>query len=335
MSPEYMLELIKLHGPIDWRHPAAHGLYWSSMGVKMAIGLRNKKDIDLLNTYRGILHAIQELMFRGKVGFDPMSGQIDLSPDPRFIDSYTRAMDRASQDLEIADMWGSGTVSAFDAGYENFLLTAIYFSYVYGDEAQAKRYFKEASDKFGTKPDNITRGRYTQTLEDLVLQELKGNIDTMYYARQTIDGFMLSAISDGLLNNRPEVFSRFVKLARTVYDKYQKQYGSGGETVGDRQRMGLPPWDELFGETYIKFMRQPTPTPITRFRLWSQTPPEVQRWVFDRLQAPMRAMAEQLGFDPLTAFPEPSGMDEYRRTHPVKLDQANQMQEGPTTIEKQ
>ncbi len=334
MSPQYMLGLIELYGPIDWRHPAAHGLYWSSLGVKMAGDLRNKKDIDLLNTYRGILHALQELMFRGKIGFDPITGQIDLSPDPRFIDSYTAAMDRAGKELDIADVWGDGTVNSFAAGHENFLLAAVYFSYLYGDEAQAQKYLDEARAKYANRPENATKNTYTMPLADLVLREMYQNIDIMYYARQTIDGLVTQAIDKGLLASRPEVFNRFMSLAKSVYDKYQKESGGGAQTVGDRTRMGLPKWPDLFAETYIRMIRRPAPSPVTPFRLWSQTPPEIQRWVFDRLQGPMREMAQQVGFDPLVAFPEPSGMEQYRKDNPVTIDQANTAKEGAAEIER-
>ena len=49
MEPQRMIRYTQKYGPIDWRHPAAHALYWSKRGVENAL-LRtteqNQRDYD-------------------------------------------------------------------------------------------------------------------------------------------------------------------------------------------------------------------------------------------------------------------------------------------------
>ena len=73
MSPTVMMEIMRGDWlitedypeaqpmPLDWRHPASHGLYWSLVGVRAAQPKREKTDayyFENLNTYRQVLHAM-------------------------------------------------------------------------------------------------------------------------------------------------------------------------------------------------------------------------------------------------------------------------------------
>lgn len=334
MRPDRMVTLMETYGPLDWRHPMAHAMYWHDLGTDEAAELRNKKDIDLLNTYRGIIHANQEMMFRGRVSFDYVSQQIDLLPDPRFIDSYEKAVLDAKDDLQLLGVMGFGasTNENFDAGHENFLATAVTFEYLYGQEEKAAERYRKLREKFGPKDAEKPPGqeRYgNKTLEEFIFAELSGNWDLMYNTRQFIDAMFNSAFQRGLTVNDRRTFDRFIWLAREAHNKYREKNDDPAAT-DTRARMSLPPFEQMLAESYLNFMRQPTLNPLMRFRVWVFTPDQLRRPVYDRLREPMRAMAVQGGLDPDKAFPEPPGMEEWRAANPA---QPETPERGPAQIE--
>src|SRR5690606_6219629 len=111
----------------------------------------------------------------------------------------------------------------YAAGHENFLLRSITYTYLYGDIEQARRYYAKVREMFGDRPSNIRTGRYRQSLEDLVLQDLGENLENWDRTIQFIDAMFNSAFRDGLANNRGEVFDHFLRLAKRVHEKFEKR----------------------------------------------------------------------------------------------------------------
>ncbi|MBY0261619.1 MAG: hypothetical protein K2Q20_04715, partial [Phycisphaerales bacterium] len=74
MEPDRMLRYTEYYGPLDWRHPAAHAVYWSARGSEEALLLKitaaNRTDFDLVNTDRLTVQAVQELFRTGSLTFD-------------------------------------------------------------------------------------------------------------------------------------------------------------------------------------------------------------------------------------------------------------------------
>ena len=53
MSPSDMVRFTRKYGPMDWRHPSAHAVYWSVKGVEgglSRVDAKNKRDYDFINT---------------------------------------------------------------------------------------------------------------------------------------------------------------------------------------------------------------------------------------------------------------------------------------------
>src|SRR5262245_5977910 len=98
MEPDRMIRYTDKFGPIDWRHHAAHSLYWSYRGVEMGIVRwteENKRDYDFINTDRIVVQSVQDLFRSGELYFDFLSstfpGQYVLCmgvPNGHFVQSY-------------------------------------------------------------------------------------------------------------------------------------------------------------------------------------------------------------------------------------------------------
>lgn len=342
MSTDHMLKIMKEYGPLDWRHPAAHSCYWFSLGTSKIAELRKQidegrakklvagQDIDLLNTYRGTIQSLQELMYRGRISFDFVGQRPpDFLPEPRFIDAYDKAMMLAREELVKNGTFLEDTTQ-FDSGHENFLFTAICFAYFYGDRADAQRYLDRAHELYGKLPDRVMQPRYTLALDDVVFDETFRNLDLLYHARQFIDGMMSKAFSEGLLNNRADVYDRFIDMAKRVHKKFNENIRNVPNAPQDPG--GLPPFDKMLADGYTSFMRLPQVDPLRRFNMWHNTPIELRRATYDRIKDVALPAAEQAGLDPERTFSEPEGMAEWRKENPANLDPA--ASDGSTEIER-
>lgn len=303
MDPQKMLEIMEEFGPIDWRHPAAHGQYWASMGTQMYDELRNPTDSDLLNTYRQKLHSFQDLTRSGRVSFDALTGTIDLLPDPRFIPAYDKAYDDA---IAMAERTGQRNVeTSYGPGHENFLLMATMYMYLYGDPKDAEKYFLRAKELYAETPSNKLSKRYDSTVQELVLKEFIDMRDMTSSTRQFIDAMVVNGVRQGLFNYDNRIFERFLGLARVGYDRYMK--GKVVNPLATQDRMSLPPFEDLVVESYSGFMRSGTINIMSKARVWNNTPLPIKLRAYTNLKPILEQQAIEGGLDVARAFPTPEG----------------------------
>lgn len=303
MDPQKMLAIMEEFGPIDWRHPAAHGQYWASVGTQMYDELRNPTDTDLLNTYRQKLHSFQDLTRSGRVSFDAITSTIDLLPDPRFIPAYDKAYDDS---IAMAERTGQKNVeTSYGPGHENFLLMATMYMYLYGDPKDAEKYFLRAKELYADTPSNKISGRYDSTVQDLVLKEFIDMRDMASSTRQFVDAMVINGIRQGLFNYDARIFDRFLGLARVGYDRYMK--GKVVTPNATQDRMSLPPFEELVVESYSGFMRSGTVNALTKARVWSNTPLPIKLRSYTSLRPIFETQAAEANLQLERAFPVPEG----------------------------
>jgi hypothetical protein len=318
MEPARMYEYMELFGPLDWRHPSAHGLYWANTGTRMADELLNRKNIDLLNTYRQNIHSIQDMMRMGRMVFDPITLHLDLLPDPRFIPKYELALNFARESLDKQPGLNKQQVeNAYAAGFENFLHQAISFSYLYGDEKMAVEYYAKARKLYGSDPMARMRGTYSRTLPEFVFSQFQDNADMSSVNRQFIDAMLQRAFTAGLANGRPDIFNRFVEMAKMGYDRQEKK-GVAAPNA-EQRRMSFLPFPELVASTYESYIATPGIPLDFRARVWAMTPPDLKQVVYDKVMLKIKPQFANSGFDINRAFPEPPGMEAYRKANPLNI----------------
>ncbi|MEX0885858.1 MAG: hypothetical protein WD009_05405 [Phycisphaeraceae bacterium] len=326
MDPRFMHELMVAYGPLDWRHPASHAIYWSAIGAERARPPEVGAHFDMLNTQRQIVHGLQALTDTGRVSFDPVTHHIDLLPEPAFIPSYELALtDIAARATELG-FASEGVLSTFEYGLENFLLRAIMYSYLYGDMDQARGYHRRARERFGGRPGDP---RYLQTMDALVTQLLREQFGRMQIARQFIDAMLQQGFRQGLGERDMEVFNRFLHIAEYAYDEFQRERYDASAIVPDgRERLQLPPtFQATLEDTYISYMRSPQVPLMDRVRIFRNTPASLLQRTYPRFHTQIRAQARQINFDPDLAFPVPEGIDA------AEMERAEEAE--PQTIERQ
>ncbi len=311
MQPQKMYELMDLFGPMDWRHPASHAAYFGYLGAQMAGELRDDSKIDVLNTDRGVIHAMQLLTTDGMVEYNPISGRLDLLPDPRFIPAYDEAWDIArNRQIESAHGVDVDAGDAFANGHENFLLRAMLYAYLYGDIDQARHYFTKARNLYADTPANQYTKRYRDTLEDMVITELSHDWDLQEVAVAFIQGMVQQAMLRGLLNNRADVFDRYTNLGRLAYDRYQEKRGYSN-LLTERGRLSLPDtWRDTFNQSYAVVMSSPMLSIPDRATIWHNTPITIQLDTYLLIRPDLRTQCDQQQIDFNRAFPAPPGFVE-------------------------
>lgn len=328
MDPVVMYELMEAFGPMDWRHPAAHAAYWAYLGVQKSGELRDATKIDVLNTDRQVIHAMQSLFHYGRVNFDPLSSRIDLLPDPRFAEAYNDAMKQAIERAKTATWAGGGNVDSFEAGHENFLLKAIVYAYLYGDQADARAYYQEVRTLYGSRPHNLQSGRYQAPLQDFVMRELQQDMGMLNTARPFVEAMLQRAFTQGLANGRTDVFNRYVALAQQMHASYQRERAAPTGTT-DRDRLLMLPFSQTLAETYIAYMQLPQVPILERARVYANTPLPLQQQSYARFRPQLVRDAGVMGFDPARLFPPPPGLDASPMLTPREGEQR-----APSTIER-
>jgi hypothetical protein len=307
MRPSVMLDCMKRFGPVDWRHPCAHSLYWAREATLMAEKLRlrhESQEIDYLNAYRQNIFSIQSLMRSGSIQYDPLTGYFGMQPDTRFIDSYEKIMEMAAENVKD-DAFKKNIIDSFDQGHENFLLQSVSFCYIYGDIERAMKYFIKAKTDYGDNLFNKGRMTYDMGLEEWVYGYLRGNVDMLMNSRQLIDGALRRAISEGLRYGNLERWSHHLRLAQRVHKEWNEERVITNMTKQDRQK--LPPIKQMLSEVYVNFMGMPSNHVIVRGRIWMNSPNDLRQATFERLRATLYRHAKEAGFVGEALFPVPKG----------------------------
>ncbi len=330
------------YGPLDWRHPASHGLYWTLKGAIAVREAGRESREDMVNLYRNAIHAMQSLAFNGTINFDPtlrapeewegdaitveMVGEgpeaqpaiadldpmvaeawLTRGPDLRFFEGYDRTMQFAIEVVSREDVPGSP--EAYESGHENILLDAVWMYFAAGDWGEARRYFDRARELYGDKPHNVRSGRYQRSLQQLATEELVQNLETQDRAQAFIQNQLMRAFRDGLAVADPGHYRQRREFASWARQQWQE--GRRGDIAAPQPRQHLPPLDELEANAFLRFMAGADPirgfVPLRdRMRAWRHAPHELRSAVYPRIADRLRQECEQAGFDFENAFPRPS-----------------------------
>lgn len=337
MEPARMIRYTRKYGPIDWRHPAAHSLYWSARGVEESLTRwteENKSDFDFINADRVTIQSLQELYRSGDIYFnflDSITGGTSFylaSVNPHFVEAYGEVLGEL-----IARSWADvdkRPYRVYSAGYENFLRDAVRFFYRRGQTDLAEKYYHE----LGTYPGQNVNNPYfeidvSQPLEQFVISELQEDrIRSPYVLVSEVVGSLQGAFTAGLLAGDMEVFRRGVNWARQAHSYYMDTQVRETVAAGSDTRTGVLDRDfnvvagEIFAQTIQLF-------PVDDASdMYGRAPEELQRYAYDYLAAEYKpvldaaAEAGAEGFEDV--FPEPPGMVQHRAEREARAREAEQ-----------
>lgn len=344
MDPQYMLGLMERFGPVDFRHPMSHGLYWSALGVERAMeNIAGPSYHDQLNTDRQVIHAVQALTHQGKLVFDPITGYYSELANLAFVDAYDTALldsirrldenedEQDAQPVRDAEsLEDVETPRTLAAGHENFLLWAMGQAWMAGDEALAGELFRRARDRYADEDHRAHR--YVGAPMDIIRREIRNTIDTRNTAAATIAGYVMRAIHQGLANNEAEIAARSINEARELHRWYNEKRGWGSQINVKAGRLTLPPFNDMLVDIFINFMRDPSIHPLRKATVWKNLGKvnlKLQQTLYDTLRPTFERIAEASRMNMEQAFAEPVGMAEYREENPGRTRQITEESNAP------
>lgn len=329
MEPRRMLRYTTTYGPLDWRHPAAHALYWAQKGVEggmTRIEAVNSKDLDFINTDRLVVHSIQELWRTGQLWFDYNAMLLRGSeqqpfylgiPDTAYIPVYGQILadvvERSYYESE------ERAYNSYAAGYENFIKDAIRYLYRRGNRDVAAQMKDDlANFKFANINDRTRLQWLAQDIDRFVRAELGERLGSPSVALQEVIGSLHDAYLTGLVGNNREVFESSMRYAREYHAAFlQQQLRENPHGRVSRMEFLDRRFDFVAGQTFGMILPQLELDMAQQ--AYYNAPEDLRRWAYDGLVERYRPLFEdetgQLRVEGRrfsAVFPEPDGMPAFR-----------------------
>jgi hypothetical protein len=238
MDPAFMQQLDERYGPLEWRLPEAHAIYWGALGLEKAKENPTKiKPDDLIQLRRVIYQSMQLSFQRGRLIWDPVLKGFDTGPNLDIIPKVNAAYEQAMEE-------DAPNRDHIERAHRNFLRDAVYFLYENDRLAEALQWYRYIGEKYPNKtmldgkpeslPKNLTLDDYCvarvcedvgETSRDRVKAAIEGQLVKGYFA---------------LIRGEDRRNAGYRALARILRAKYMNAI-AGGANV---ERIGLPTIEE-------------------------------------------------------------------------------------------
>ena len=220
MDPEFMKQVDEEYGPLEWRLPEAHAIYWAALGLKKAAENPTKIKQDDLITLRRVIYQSMLLSFqRGRLVTNPFANAFEFGPNLEIIPKVNFAYEQAAKEDEK-------NRDHIEKAHRNFLRDAVYFLYEYNRLADAAQWYKYLSTKYPDKPllDNKPNSLpATLTLDQYAVARVQGDVSDSGGRDRTkgvIEGLLVNSYRSMVLNEDAPA-AGFKLLARQVWMSYQ------------------------------------------------------------------------------------------------------------------
>ncbi len=252
LDPAFMKETDERYGPLEWRLPEAHAIYWANLGRKMA-----KTKEQLIKLRRVIYQSLYMGFHRGRIlrlkpGDSIIFGE-NLDLFPRAHAAYLEMME---EDPEMREHIGRA--------HRNALLDAVYFYFVH------QRY-REANQWLGTVKQLYPKDFPADlSLEDYALRRVGEDVGEtdMNKTLSNIRGSLVRSLVNLALGEEDQAQGYFL-LARNIWNRYQSKIVGGPS----EKRVGLPPLEDLRQEVLDQLLDRLDPELAAVLRTRLNLPP--------------------------------------------------------------
>jgi hypothetical protein len=218
MDPQIMKEVDENYGPLEWRLPDAHAIYWAEVGRR-----RGKKE-DQQTLYRSIYQTMQLAFERGAIDENKVEHTFALRPN---LDAVAN-VNKAYEELIKGD--DKDTRDQPKTGHKNFLKKAPYYLYLYNRQKEAQRWFDYLKKTYpGAVPENQTLDEYAVQSVIEITKDTDVNKTTA-----AVSGLLVQSCL-ALIQDEDDRALNFERLATLVYNTFI------GKIQGAEIRVGLRP----------------------------------------------------------------------------------------------
>jgi hypothetical protein len=223
LDPGIMRELEGRYGPLDWRLPQAHAIYWAHLSKRVG------NDRDGVMADRMIYQSMTDAFRRGKLFLGADEDRFIPSPQLELLPYVMRAYEAA-----IANPDERGTALT---GYRYFLSESAILLYLYNRMPEAREVFarlKELNPEIDPAIDMVEYIFQAFTKKGLNMSQ-----DEAYAA---VESALVQSLQWGVAGDA-ERAAGYDQMARMIWNRYMAPRLDRPDL---RQRTGLPPIDEIY-----------------------------------------------------------------------------------------
>jgi hypothetical protein len=240
IDPAFAQKVDAQYGPLDWRLPEAHAIYWGARGLDAAKKNPDKvKADDLIQLRRLIYQSMLQSFHHGRIIDDPFDKNFAQEPDLEMVSKANEAWLFFMND-------DPGNSNHMATAHRNFLKDAVYFLYGSNQSGEAAKWYKTLGETYPNKPilDNDTNSfPRNLTLDDYAVARVQEEIgDTSLERTTAVLENLLRQSYYALAIGQDDRSAGFKNLARKVYDHYVVKTTMPGN---NENRAKLPSFDVL------------------------------------------------------------------------------------------
>jgi hypothetical protein len=234
MDPKIIQDVDTEYGPLDWRLPDAHAIYWAELGRL------NAKPADQETLRRSIYQSMQQAAIRGGALSTNLTNITEANliiwPNLDLVPTVNAAYEKM-----IGEETNNphGLQQNMETAHKNFLKQAIYLLYEDAREKQAAYWFNYLkhtyTNAFVGKEANISLENYA------VSQIAMDNGETdMNKVSASIFGLIHRSF-EALIADDDDRAANYLNLAKRVWEHYHAKIGGVSQ-----QRLSLKPFAEMY-----------------------------------------------------------------------------------------
>jgi len=167
MDAATMKQVDEKYGPLEWRLPESHAIYWATVGLA-STGDQKLRQEDFIGLRRVIFQSLQLAFMRGRVIHMSKSGDDFIyGPNLHVIDEADAAF------LEMAEFEKDKRDNILNA-HKNYLGMVIYHLYTHNRKEAAQQWFNRLKEKYpqattvaGMKVENLDDYALSRVAEDV------------------------------------------------------------------------------------------------------------------------------------------------------------------------
>ena len=236
MDPAFLKQVDETYGPLEWRLPEAHAIYWAALGLEKAKENPSKVNPqDLIQLRRVIYQSMHLAVQRGRLVENYIDKQFEFGPNldiiPKTNFAYEQAMEEDAANREH-----------ISRAHRNFLRLAVYFLYEHNRVADAAQWYKYLGEHYPDQtiidgdtnsfPRNVTLDQYVMANVQVDIKETDRN-----KVESAIEAFITRAYQS-LILGEDDQYAGYRMMARKVWQSYMSQI------EGSEKRIGIPPVEE-------------------------------------------------------------------------------------------
>ncbi len=234
LDPRLAREVDEKYGPLEWRLPETHAIYWAYLGLK------NSKPEQLITLRRVIYQSMQLAAQRGRLIVNPVEKYFEFGPN---LTAIPMANEGYEQMIQEARDSADNVMNA----HANFLKQAITDLYTHNREQDAARWHDYLAKKYP--------GRYTkpgQTVTEFVLERYKELMDLgKDKVQSAIEGMFIRHFYE-LAIGEDDRAQGYVHLIQQIHREYAKRVERS-----ERDRVDLPPLAKLRQDVLDRLINAP------------------------------------------------------------------------------